>query len=111
MTPDEFILLASRKFPAISIEVETESGRPHMQMARIASYIQCQIDGRSTGEFKRCTDLIESGLRDGDSDLQNVIGVACLEHLIFKDGKQQRSWAIALVGPLMRRDLAALGVL
>lgn len=84
---------------------ETWSGLLHPQMGCFARYAQDAIDGGDRGTVRRCFELAEHFLREGNADVQNAVAVSFLEHLNFEDRERARAWARDLLPLLLRQEL------
>lgn len=72
-----------------------------MQIGTFAKHTQNYID---TGDKKNtafCFKIASIILRDGCPEVKNAIAVSYCEHLNFHDQKKMRSWAKAIMPPIL----------
>ena len=109
MNEREFITEVEEQVPSLVESLRADQGLFYLQVGTFCRHIQVQIDGGAVKDLKLCLSLVERALRLGNSEVTNAIGVACLEHLNFNDGKCNRSWALQHLQPQSVFALKALG--
>ena len=95
ITHIEAIRRIENEFPQIAGELHDEinEGLLHLQISEFSHLAQSFIDSEDKPNFERVCKLFLELFYNGESDLINALNVSFLEHLNFKDGKKQRSWA------------------
>ena len=83
------------EFPQIAEELHDgiNEGLLHLQISEFSHLAQSFIDSEDKQNFERVCKLFLELFNNGESNLINALNVSFLEHLNFKDGKKQRSWA------------------
>lgn len=109
MNEQEFIAEVAAQVPSLVESLRADEGEFYLQVGTFRSHIQAQIDSGALKELKLCLSLVERAARLGNGEVTNAIGVACLEHLNFSDGKRNRSWALKHLQPVSVAALKALG--
>ena len=102
-----------KEFPEVREEVESSMrGLFYLEMGCFARYVQRQIDTANLVELGRCYEWLRKLMLYGDEEVTNAVGVSILEHLVTRDGKTNRRWALeAMPTPLrqayerLRRDI------
>jgi hypothetical protein len=105
----EFIAEVVAQTPSLLGSLRAEEGLFYRQVSAYRGYVQAQIDNGAANELRQCLSLIERALRLGNSEVTNALAVSCLEHLNFRDGKRNRSWALQHLQPQSVAALKALG--
>ena len=108
MHRSEFLVELKREFPDVREDVNQEHGLLHLEVAAFARRTQRAIDEQDREAVSRAFKLAAKCLTDGDSKLQNAIGVSYLEHLEFRDQKVARSWAYEQMPQSLRGAYRAL---
>ena len=99
----ELVAILLRDVPQIADGLRAESGLLHMQVACLTRYIQAQIDDGNRAELARCFEIVRRFIAEGNTEVQNAVGVSLLEHLNVKDGKVARGWAVGAMPPLVKQ--------
>jgi hypothetical protein len=99
------------EFPELADELNDPvwRGLLHLETACFARLIQKLIDGQQQPQVVRCFEFARRWWATGDDAVQNTLGVSCIEHLDFKDGKVQRAWAFSLLPTVLQECAVALG--
>ena len=108
ISPEEAILEIGRQYPQLIDELVEDEGLTYMQMACFRRYLQDCIERGDTQELKRGYETLRRLWLEGDSEVQNMIGVSVLEHLNFEDGKRNRRWALDCLPALLKVQWVSL---
>ena len=101
--------LIETQFPDVEhLRDEDDAGLVHLEMACFSRYAQDRIDAGDRETVKTIFELARRLLLDGDPAVQNAVTVSFVEHLNFKNGKRQRSWAFELLPPALAEEWRAL---
>jgi hypothetical protein len=104
------IATLAREFPEVAEELQDQSVADlfHMQMHCFGHYVQRQIDAGNRTELARCYEWLQRFVLYGNGDVQNAVGVSVLEHLVVRDGKVSRQWALASMPSLLKQEYEKL---
>lgn len=93
------------KFPDLSEELRDEiyEGLLHLQIAVFSRLAQRAVDEGDNSLWKEVNSVFLEIWRNCSSDVINALNVSFLEHIHFKDGKKNRSWAYKAMHPIMRK--------
>jgi hypothetical protein len=104
----DFLKLAKEAFPELRSELNKQYGLLHLEMHTFCDFVQLAIDSDDRATVSRAFQLCDQLLKGGNSDLVNALTVSLLEHLNFEDGHKSRSWAKALMSPVLAKQHQAI---
>lgn len=91
------------EFPAVRSDMTSSMiGLFSIEMGCFARYIQKYIESGNREEVGRCYAWLEKLMLYGDDKVKSAVGVSVLEHLVTRDGKVERQWALEAMPPLLR---------
>ena len=92
------------EFPEVKGDIESSmAGLIYLEMGCFARYLQRQIDTGNRTELARCYEWLKKLMLYGDDEVKNAVGVSVLEHLVTRDGKLDRRWALEAMPPPLRQ--------
>lgn len=93
------------EFPAVRSDLSSSmAGLFSIEMGCFARYIQKQIDSGNREEVGRCYEWLLKLMLNGDDKVKNAVSVSVLDHLVTRDGKVERQWALEVMPPLLRES-------
>ena len=92
-------------FPAVRSDLSSSmAGLFSIEMRCFAQYIQKQIDAGNRQEVGRCYEWLGKLMLDGDEKVKKAVSASVLAHLVTRDGKVERQWALEAMPPLLRQS-------
>jgi hypothetical protein len=93
------------QFPAITDDLHDEivDGLLHLQIGEFSHMAQDAIDSHDKDRWQAVAGVFMTLWRDCTPDVTNALNVSFLEHLLFNDGKVNRSWAYKAMPKPMRK--------
>src|SRR5262245_9613936 len=93
------------EFPAVRSDLSSSMvGLFSLEMGSFGRYIQKQIDSGNREEVGRCYEWLVKLLSYGDDKVKNAVDTSVLQHLVTRDGRVERQWALEAMPPLLRQS-------
>jgi hypothetical protein len=104
---DRSVLLKELKqeFPELTSLINAEQGLLHFEVGVFYQFTQSLINDGDKEKVKRCFNIANNYLMNGDNKVKNAISVSYAECFDFKNTKKQiREWAWEIYPELLKKE-------
>jgi hypothetical protein len=104
-----FLEWATTRFPTLAERMngETRGMRVHLAFEHFRNATQDAIDGKRTKEVVELFQMADRVLANAFPAMRSLFHVVYVEHLLFDDRTHERSWAIDVLTPRLKKDFVA----